>query len=192
LGGYIDPKFLEELKKYFTACPIRTQLLLYSEKAKMDSNERYTLTDVFLMALRIEKNGYAFYYDLASSTLRSDLKKLFFFLAKEESDHVDLFRKLYDECRQHVVEASTAIGANFLEIDRIANQHVFVRSSFEEIKRKIKTADDAIACAISFEEDTIKFFTQLLGQVDTAHHEIIQALIKKEEEHRTKLQAVQQ
>ncbi|HTY45865.1 MAG TPA: ferritin family protein [Patescibacteria group bacterium] len=154
----------------------------------MNQDNYYRLSDIFLMALRIEKNGYAFYFDLASTTLKSDLKKTFFLLAQEESEHIELFKKLYDECRQHVVESSTSAGINIFEIDRVANQHVFLRSSFEEIKSKLKTVDDILACALSFEEDTIQFFKQLLSKVDAGHQEILQALIAKEEEHKVTLQ----
>lgn len=155
---------------------------------KEEQKEKFGLSDVLFIALRIEKNGYAFYADLANSTLKQKLKDVFSYLTKEESKHVDLFKELCKYYRGYFLEPSSAVGFNMTHLDKIGNEHIFVRNTFEEVKRKIAMPVDAINQALVFEEESIKFFEELKEAVRDSHLEIMRALIKEEEYHKTKLQ----
>lgn len=62
--------------------------------------------NVFEFAMQMEKDGEAFYREIAGKTKNAGLQKIFTTLADEEVVHYNTFKKLYDKTTVEVVESN--------------------------------------------------------------------------------------
>ena len=86
---------------------------------------RFQASEIVDMAVRIERNGYAFYSGILEKTSDAKLRGIFDDLAKQEMHHIDDFRRLlegvkrYEPAEEYVGEHQDYLGA-------LADAHVFV------------------------------------------------------------------
>ena len=151
----------------------------------------FNAAEVFDIAINIEENGKLFYDRSREIIKDQEVKKLFEELAQEEVKHKEKFQTLKSQ-----LPASAASGAVFdpnheldLYIKMMADQHVFVSgSALDEQLSHIKTAADALKLAIQFEKDSVLFFlTMQDATCDDKGRDLIQLLVKEEQEHLKRL-----
>lgn len=143
--------------------------------------------ELFKIGVEIEKNGRLFYDAAAKAVADPHAAKLFAELSSWEVKHVELFESLRKELP---VEARA--GDSFdpasdtgTYIKEAADNHIFVRSKDPAaLGAACKTATEALDIALTFEKDSVVFYTAMkklipahLGQAS------IDAIIEEEIRH---------
>lgn len=119
-----------------------------------------TADDVFVMAVRIEENGQAFYQGAAAKADDSTTKVLFESLADMEAGHVAAFRKMRSDLPgsfpADAVWDPEGLAQSYLQAT--ADTHIFTMESAESRLKDVHTAQDAFDMALRFEKDSVAFF----------------------------------
>lgn len=148
-----------------------------------------SMSEIFLLAENIEKQGLEFYKQAALTSQNVKVKEVMLFLADEETRHAEIFADLRqkffgsdDIYLNHEDEEATRY------ITGLVDTHVFnVSKDVAELLGAIQTPKSAIEMAINFEKDTIACFTgfKKLVQGET---KMIDRLIQEEFGHIEKLE----
>lgn len=124
----------------------------------------FNADEIFQMGVQIESNGQKFYETIAKNTSDSSAQKIFLDLAKWESQHIELFKKWQTE-----LPGSARQGDLFdpnqelhLYLKATADSHVFIRNKdIPELASKCKTPIEALELAVTFEKDSVVFYTSM-------------------------------
>ncbi len=150
-----------------------------------------SLSEIFLLAENIEKQGLEFYVGAASKTQDLKVKEVMNFLAEEEKRHAGIFADLREK-----FFGSDDIYVNHDDDDAakyitgLVQTHVFnVSKDVAEILGQIQTPKSAIEMAINFEKDTIACFTGFKKLVK-GETKLVDRLIQEEFGHIEKLEKV--
>jgi len=122
----------------------------------------FNADEIFQVGIEIETNGQRFYETVAKNTSDATVRKLFSDLSRWESEHIDLFNKL----RQALPESAKK-GDLFdpnqelqLYIKATAESHVFIKNKdMTGLASRCKTPGEALDFAITFEKDSVVFYT---------------------------------
>ncbi|MDD5644745.1 MAG: ferritin family protein [bacterium] len=144
-------------------------------------------SEVVELGIQIEENGFDFYSDLASAIKDGKAKKVFAYLAVEESRHVKIFGKILSAVQDYEpVELYPEEYFSYLK--KIADQSVFTKNNEgHNMASKIKTCEEAVEIAVSFEEESIRFFEEAKKTVPPEDSLLIDKIILQEESHIEKL-----
>ena len=150
-----------------------------------------SLSEIFLLAENIEKQGREFYLGAAAKTDDPKVKEVMSFLANEESRHEKIFadlRQKFFGSDDIYVNDDDDEAAKY--ITNTVNSHVFnVSKDVAELLGSIQTPRSAVEMAINFENDTIKCFTAFKDVVKD-EIKLIDRLIEEEHKHKEKLEKV--
>ena len=124
----------------------------------------FNADEIFQVGVQIETNGQNFYETVAKNTSDPSAQKLFSDLARWESKHIELFKKL----RQGLPDSAKR-GDLFdpnqelhLYVKATADSHVFMRNkNIPELASKCKTPIEALDLAVNFEKDSVVFYTTM-------------------------------
>jgi rubrerythrin len=147
----------------------------------------FNADEVFEMGMDIEKNGEAYYRKAAELTEDPEVKKIFEELMAAEQQHYETFKRL----RENLPAGDTTpLGSDpedqeYLYLDALVKSRLFnsVREA-EDVVAKTSGPVEALQGALTFEKDTILFFTEMKGRTreDLGQKEI-DRLIDEEREH---------
>lgn len=147
----------------------------------------FNAAEVFDIAINIEENGKTFYTRAAQMVDDPDVKTLFQQLAQEEEVHKARFTELKKLLPPQAKESTVPDLSNELDlyIKMMADEHIFSKASgVEQELKKISSLQDALRLAIQFEKDSVLFFVSMKEATDdTKGREMIDLLIKEEQEH---------
>ncbi|WP_136809404.1 ferritin-like domain-containing protein [Desulfosediminicola flagellatus] len=132
--------------------------------------------NVFEFAMQMEKDGEAFYREIAEKTKNAGLKKIFSTLADEEVIHYNTFKKLYEKTSAEAVES------NILEK---------AKNIFTEIKDAggINIAEetpqvDAYKKAMEAEKEAYTFYEKKAEEAkDPAEKKVLMTFAREEHRH---------
>lgn len=139
-------------------------------------------------AIQIEKDGLAFYSEVAKQISDPSGKKMFQSLARDEAAHL----KLFEDARQVLLERG-----NWLSPEQVAvispgefnHSPVFPKGDQAKAIEIPKRELDALQRGIQAEEASIAFYSQEMDKTDDADGKAMYAyLVQQEEGHRTILQ----
>jgi len=126
--------------------------------------------EILGFAVYIEERGYEFYVEAMKKFAEPRATELFQYLADEEFKHEEFFKKL--------VEKSGGIKGESLDPEYQAYMKEFIKAhqlgdkeAINEKLTRISTLDEILDLAMSFEKDSIVFFSELkemLAKGDTA------------------------
>jgi len=120
--------------------------------------------EVFDMGVQIERNGKAFYDAAAKKASNAAVRELFNDLATWEAGHVALFEKLRDDLPPGAGagEVYDPEGDAQRYIRAAADSHVFLKNTdIVGIAAKCKDAMAALDMAVTFEKDSVVFYTAM-------------------------------
>jgi len=144
----------------------------------------FKATDILLAAQEIETRGEVFYNRLVATTEDAKLKETFSFLAKEESKHREIFRKLYERVGQVELPAWAEEDEYVEYIRFLIDSHTLFRlGDLDQLKQFVGSPEDAIEKAMGFEKDTILFFVEMHEFVPEGEKKYIKACIDEERSH---------
>jgi len=132
------------------------------------------MTDIYSYAKKMEKDGEAFYRELAAGTKSPGIQKIFEMLADEEVKHYDLFSRMEKHDR-----------AVFTENPFLDN----VRNVFERIREGRAFGDldasqsDLYRKAQDIEEQSENFYREKAEEVDAAQRSVLLRIAAQERRH---------
>jgi rubrerythrin len=143
----------------------------------------FKANDAALAALEIETRGEKFYLGLAEKAEDARTRKLFEYLAGEETKHKATFQALYDR----LGDVSLPGGANQAEFSTYMNAlidtHTLFRESDTALMENVKNRKDAIMKAMVFEKESILFFMEMREMVPEREKKFIDECIDEERAH---------
>ena len=143
--------------------------------------------EAFAVGLEIEQNGQRFYELAAARTQVAAVKQLCQELAEWEQGHVAVFEAL-----RKALPAGAREGAVFdpdseeaAYVKAMADNHVFLQDrKVDDLVAECHTAQDLLDLAISFEKDSVLFYTALKPMVTPEHgRDQVEALVREEMQH---------
>jgi rubrerythrin len=128
----------------------------------------FNADEIFQLGIQIEANGKQFYETIARNSLDPSVKGLFSELSKWESEHQQLFEKLRkalpDPAKKETLFDPD--GEQSLYLKTMAESHVFIKNrDVSGLASRCRTSAEALDLAITFEKDSIVFFTTMKGIV---------------------------
>ncbi len=147
----------------------------------------FNADEVFEMGMDIEKNGEAYYNKAAELATDPRVKKVFEYLAGEEKNHWETFKQLRDELGGETTTPTVidSEGVKELYLDALVKSLLF--SNEREAEHVAENAPDALAAlkaALTFEKDTILFFTSMKSMTrENLGADKIDLLIAEEQNH---------
>jgi rubrerythrin len=134
-------------------------------------NQLLTANEVFRIGVEIEKNGLKFYRTAATQAAGAPIKKLLSELADWENQHIEIFEELRKNLpaqfkNENLFDPEDEIG---LYVKAMADTHIFVKNSdSESLASRCATAGEILNCALTFEKDSVVFYTAMREVVGEA------------------------
>ena len=147
----------------------------------------FNADEVFEMGMDIEQNGEAYYRKAAELTEDPEIKKIFDDLMTAEQQHYETFKKLRENlpAKDTTPLVSDPDDQEYRYLDALVKSRLFnnVREA-EEVVSKASGPIETLQGALTFEKDTILFFTEMKARTreDLGKNEI-DRLIAEEREH---------
>jgi len=147
----------------------------------------FCANEVIEMGLQILKNGRDFYTDIARLSKIDQLRDTFSWLAEEEDRHIKTFEKMLTEVEK-CEPFEIYDGEYAAYIKSLIDGYNYTKvNQGKEVAKKAKDNGQAIDMAIGFEKDSILFIHEMKNVVRERERVIIADLIKKVQEHITRL-----
>lgn len=135
------------------------------------------------LAIRIERNGQAFYEAARETAQSEEARKVFEYLVGEEKKHLETFEGLLKDI-ELTRPAEQYEGEWDAYLAAAAEEHVFNEDALtKEIIDGISGQKDAIQFAIGFEKDSILLFYELGELVAGKNKEVVDRIVREEKEH---------
>ena len=148
---------------------------------------RLRAKEVMDIAVKIEKNGSAFYDTLVASTTNAKAKAVYEFMAGEERQHIVNFQAL-GEGLESDQDVETYAGEHDTYLEAVASTHMFVEDGVgAKLAKQAADDADAIRVAMQFEKDSVLLFDALKPLVPPKEKPRVDALINQEKGHMIKL-----
>lgn len=139
------------------------------------------------IAIRIEKNGAAFYDSLARSTGNFKIKGAYKQLADKEREHIEVFRNMFSSARdsQTPHTYSEEYGAY---LKALIDSAVFTDDQVtRDMARKVSSDAEAIQIGLGAEKDSILFYSEMRELVRAADRDVVNKVIEQEKSHMREL-----
>ena len=144
----------------------------------------FKATDILLAAQEVETRGEVFYNRLVETTTDAKLKDMFVFLAKEETKHKEIFRKLHERLGEIELPAWAEEDEYVDYLKFLLDSHTLFRlGDLDHLKNFMGSPEDAIETAMGFEKDTILFFVEMQEFVPEGEKKYIKSCIDEERSH---------
>ncbi|MDR1607675.1 MAG: ferritin family protein [Deltaproteobacteria bacterium] len=153
----------------------------------------FNAAEAFKMAISIEENGLEFYQKAANLVGSGPVADLFRQLAEEEKTHKSLFTEYLASVKDQGPTVFDPDNETDAYLKMMADLHVFRQKpgAVAEALVNVKTPEDALKLAISFEKDSVIFFVELKAAVgDKADRLEVDKLISEEAGHIRRLARV--
>jgi rubrerythrin len=144
--------------------------------------------DVLEVAVRIEDNGVDFYTKLRDITQDSEAKEMFSYLALQEKNHAESFRKLMSDLEAHksVIKYPKEYEL-FLDAVAARGTRLFQDALNTLLANNVA---GAVNIGMDLEMDSILFYKELQERLDPAYRRIIDVIIEEEKSHLSQLEGI--
>lgn len=144
----------------------------------------FTAAEALNMALKIEKNGEAFYRAVATKVPEGDLRAVFEDLAIQEQRHYRAFQKLADRVGQPPA-LSAPEWDEYEEYIQTALDNALFAGPDKALAaaQEAATPEEALRLALGFEKDTLIFFYDLREMMPEGEREVVTEIIREEKAH---------
>ena len=150
-------------------------------------------TDMFEMAMEVERSGEAFYRAAAEKVDSGGVKGLFEDLADQEVKHYEFFRSLFHSIREQPL-MTTGQWDEYKGYLGATVQSAFFEGP-DQALALLETVDDhqeAVRMAIEFEKETLLFFYDLRDVVPASGKKAVREIVEEERSHIRRLAAMLQ
>ena len=147
----------------------------------------FNADEVFEMGMDIERNGEAYYRKAAELADDPEVKKIFEELMAAEQSHYETFKKLRENlpAGDTTPLVSDPEDQGYLYLDALVKSRLFDNArEAEEVVSRASGPIDVLQGALSFEKDTILFFTEMKARTrEELGASEIDRLIAEERDH---------
>jgi rubrerythrin len=146
-----------------------------------------TLSEILEIAVRIERNGEAFYRKTAAQMKAPSLASLLQFLADEDAKH----RKIFESMLSHA-DADGTTGSDREErqsfLQSYAGAYIFSeRDAGTTMAERVTTPEQAVEFGIDVETESMLFYLGFRNFVNEQDRGTVDAIIDEEHSHYVKL-----
>ncbi len=147
-----------------------------------------TAAEALKWALEIEKNGEAFYNEVAAKSADSEVKALFEDLAAQERGHYRAFQKMLEGAKPDpdLSKIDSDEYQTYLQV-ALADALFAGPDKGLTLARQAQDRETALRAAMGFEKDTLLFFYDLREMVSQAERVAISDIILEEKAHLRRL-----
>ncbi|HSG27364.1 MAG TPA: ferritin family protein [Candidatus Krumholzibacterium sp.] len=124
----------------------------------------FNADEVFEMGMDVERNGEAYYKKAAELAVDPEVKKVFEYLGKEEKKHWETFRQMRESLSGDTTSPTVMDpeGLNEAYLDALVKSRLFTNEyEAKKVAEQAKDATGALNAALTFEKDTILFFSSM-------------------------------
>jgi rubrerythrin len=140
------------------------------------------------MAIQIERNGKAFYEELARKSNEADMRTFFKYLADQEALHLEKFKELRDTLAKEGYVAPYDWDEARDYLAALVSKEVFADENMgARVARQAPDEARAFDAAIGLEKDSLLFYHEMMRFVNKQDHQLIQAIAEEERRHITNL-----
>lgn len=146
--------------------------------------EKYSLQEIVIFAIEIEKEGIIFYNKMSKKTTNLKLKKVFQKLESEEKEHQKKFERilsLLGPDKNEYLYHSENVYLGYLHA--IIEKKIFDKGKIDMIITEMNNDIEAINYAIVKEEDSIKFYENMRELTPKGDIPTIDIIISEEQLH---------
>lgn len=150
----------------------------------------FRASEILEMAVRIEKQGIAFYNACLESELEEEVAGVFRYLIEQERHHINTFKTMRRDLEDYDLPESYA-GETGSYMDSFVNEAIFF--SPKQAAEKVKSLSDplqAIDFGIQFENRSINFYEEMKEIVPASEGEKIDDVIEQERRHIERLESL--
>jgi rubrerythrin len=124
----------------------------------------FNAREIYSIGVEIETNGRSFYEAAVKKSTDKAAREFFQELAGWEGQHIALFQKLLDDlpARAGADDLFDPQGEAEAYLQATADSHVFIKNKdMAGLVAQCKSAQDILAVAMSFEKDSVVFYTAM-------------------------------
>lgn len=143
---------------------------------------RFSASEVFQFAIKIEEDGENFYNEAANNTENEDIKNMFIYLAGQEVEHKEFFSEILSGIEDYKPEDNYP-DEYFIYIKAYADKMIF---SAEKQRAQISGMNDlkgVLDFAAQRELDTILYYQEIKGIANSSQRGHIDKIIQEERKH---------
>lgn len=149
--------------------------------------DKFSGSEIVDMAIQIEKNGRDFYKKIAESLKGKEIKKIFEYLAKQETKHIKVFEDMLLKVKRYE-RPKTYTDEYFGYIKALSEEYIFTKKEKgKEAAKSVSSPRRAVELGLNFERDSILFYYEMKNFVPEPDKDIIDSLMKEEQTHLKKL-----
>lgn len=134
--------------------------------------------DAIAAAVEIERRGHAFYERVAQQAQSQDNRDFFAFMAAEEKRHEGVFAAMLERIGGLSLPAGSTDEEYLAYVRDLLDSHVLFMPGGEE-----RVLRDPLMEAVTFEKDTLLFFTELERMVPEEEAAAVRACADEERSH---------
>ena len=147
-------------------------------------SEKYAGSEILLMAVEIEKKGYAFYDGVLKAEKDPKVKEVFQYLADEEIKHEKLFRSMLSDWETKTEDNPYDDTEMILYFKSLVDTKIFPdQEEGASMKDLTVSPEAAIHVALSFEKDAILYFHEMYKITHESERKAVENIIDEEREH---------
>jgi len=140
-------------------------------------------SELFEVALGIERNGMTFYQTIAERTKNKDVKAAYDHLASEEKKHLNTFQGMLKSVGDYRAQGNYT-EEYMLYLKALIDSNVFTDDkAAKEMAGKASKEAEALHIGITAEKDSILFYSEMRDLVRESDRHIVDAIIGEEKAH---------
>ncbi len=144
----------------------------------------FTGKEILDMAVQIEKNGEAFYTELAGKAEKDAVRERAKYLAEQEVEHAATFKAMLEGISDAGAPPESYPGEYLAYVDALVSTRAFTdEGQARAAAGGVKNDLEAINMALGAEKDTIIFYYEMLRFVGDKDTDVVNRIIKEEQSH---------
>jgi rubrerythrin len=145
----------------------------------------YKIDELYRIAVQMERNGLAFYNEVARLSGYEETRAVYAYLAAAEKRHLRTFKKLLGNKAPSAPQSYKGEYSKYLKV--LLNDMIFPTTAIARSRAAKSGASAALKSGINAEKDSILFYMELLDLVPPADRTTVDKIIAEEKRHLRRL-----
>jgi rubrerythrin len=141
--------------------------------------------ELYRIAMQMERNGLAFYTEVARMSDNEQTRAVYEYLATSEKRHLRTFKKMLGRKELSAPQSYKGEFRKYLKV--LLSDRVFPSSAVARSRAAKSGPAAAIRAGINAEKDSILFYTELLDMVPAADRTDLDKILSEEKRHLRRL-----
>jgi len=142
-------------------------------------------SELYRIAMQMERNGLAFYNEIARQADNEQTRAVYDYLASSEKRHLRTFKKLLGSRELSAPQSYKGEYRKYLKA--LLKDRVFPSSAIARSRAAKSGPSAAMRAGINAEKDSILFYTELLDLVPPADRTAVDKILAEEKRHLRRL-----